>query len=232
MPSAAACAATALARLPVEAQARTSKPSSRARCCRDGHDAVLEGVRRVGGVVLDPDLAQARGARRGGRPGSAACSRRAGPRGRRRASRRRAARRRAAGSRRSARCSAGPAWMRRRGAAGSPVEPRVVVGDLERTEAALADVARVQRVLGLALSALQGCGSHQKNLRCVRGGGSVLSRRGTPATSVRNWHLSRCHEPFRVVAGVSSGQSLHPSGCVQLCGDAVYTCLVRSRAAA
>ncbi len=35
------------------------------------------------------------------------------------------------------------------------------------------------------------------------------------ATSVRNWHRSRART--RVVAGASTGQSLHPSGCVQLC---------------
>ena len=62
-PAAAAWAATALARLPVEAQATVVKPSSLRLGQRDRHDPVLERVGRVGGVVLDPDLAQAERAR-------------------------------------------------------------------------------------------------------------------------------------------------------------------------
>ena len=40
---------------------------------------------------------------------------------------------------------------------------RVVVGDLERTEAAAADVARVEFVLCAAFAAVQACGSHVRN---------------------------------------------------------------------
>jgi hypothetical protein len=77
MPSAAPWAATELARLPVEAQAeRREAELARARGGHRDH-AVLEGVRGVGRVVLDPHLAhaQARGEAIGA--DRAACSRRA-----------------------------------------------------------------------------------------------------------------------------------------------------------
>jgi len=59
MPSRAACAETLLARLPVDAQARTLNPSSTAGR-RDRDDAVLVGERRmVDRIVLDVELAEA-----------------------------------------------------------------------------------------------------------------------------------------------------------------------------
>ena len=60
MPRRAACAATLLARLPVDAQASTLKPSSTRARGRDRHDAVLVRQRRmVDRVVLDVQLADA-----------------------------------------------------------------------------------------------------------------------------------------------------------------------------
>ena len=59
MPARAAWAATELARLPVEAQAATLNPSSRALVSATDTTAVLERARRVEGVVLDPELAEA-----------------------------------------------------------------------------------------------------------------------------------------------------------------------------
>ena len=59
MPARAPAAATAFARLPVEGQAKTFAPSSRAARQRHRDDPVLEGVRGVAGVVLDPQAADA-----------------------------------------------------------------------------------------------------------------------------------------------------------------------------
>ena len=56
-PAAAEWAATALARLPVDGQATHVVAELLCLCDRDGDDAVLERVRRVGGVVLDVELA-------------------------------------------------------------------------------------------------------------------------------------------------------------------------------
>ena len=95
------------------------------------------------------------------------------------------------------------------------VDALVVVGHLERAEAPVADVPCLEGVLRRALSALQILGRHTKKPPPgVRGEGPRAS-----ATSHRNWHRSRLRG---VVAGVSSGQSLHPSGCVQLCRRAQY----------
>ena len=58
-PSAAARAATAPARLPVEEHESVSRPSSCALRGRDRDDAILERVRRVRGVELQPELADA-----------------------------------------------------------------------------------------------------------------------------------------------------------------------------
>ena len=52
-PARAAAAPTAPARLPVEEQERVVKPKARAASTAIGDDPVLEGVRRVAGVVLD-----------------------------------------------------------------------------------------------------------------------------------------------------------------------------------
>ena len=123
---------------------------------RDGdrHDAVLEGVRRVGGVVLDPHLAQAE-----------ALGEAVGADQRRAAGRQPDARgqppgraRRAAGERQEVgvapdvlRAALDAAAQLADVAAGAAV----VIGDLQRPEALLADVQRLERVLGLALLALQ-----------------------------------------------------------------------------
>ena len=58
MPARAAWAATELARLPVEAQAATLNPSCAGLGQGDRHHPVLERAGRVGGVVLDPQLAE------------------------------------------------------------------------------------------------------------------------------------------------------------------------------
>ena len=51
-PARAACAATALARLPVDAQPTVSRPKAPRGVERDGDDAVLEGEGRVGDRVV------------------------------------------------------------------------------------------------------------------------------------------------------------------------------------
>ncbi len=56
-PARAAAAPTAPARLPVEEQDRVVKPKARAASTAMADDAVLEGVRRVAGVVLDVQTA-------------------------------------------------------------------------------------------------------------------------------------------------------------------------------
>src|SRR4051812_2291140 len=58
IPARAPQAATAAARLPVEAQANVSNPNARARA-GDRHRAVLEGEGRVNRIVLDINLPQA-----------------------------------------------------------------------------------------------------------------------------------------------------------------------------
>ena len=104
---------------------------------RHRHDAVLEGMRGIGGVVLDPHLAQAEAL---GEP--------VGARERREAGRQRAARRAAQGKE----VGVAPDRVRARlDAPAQPVDVHVLltrVGDLEGPEAALADVAGVERVFG------------------------------------------------------------------------------------
>ncbi len=94
-------------------------------------------------------------------------------------------RRRAAGSRRSARCSAGRPGcggaVRRCRSAGA----RVVVDDLERPEALLADVLRLQRVLSLALPALKMTHSHWGPFRSLPSPVTGVAKSPRPAT-----HLS------------------------------------------
>ena len=102
---AAARAATAFARLPVEVAESVSSPNSLRLRGGDRDDAVLERVRRVREVELEQDLADAERATRAAAPGRAACS----P-GR---SRRPPAARPAA-ARRSARATRGPASIRSR----------------------------------------------------------------------------------------------------------------------
>ena len=61
----------------------------------------------------------------------------------------------------------GPAWMRRRRSATLSSRAAALVGDLERAEAALADVQRLERVLALALPALQMTDSHWNPFRSI-----------------------------------------------------------------
>ena len=83
----------------------------------------------------------------------------------------------------------------------------VVIVDLQRAEAPLAHVQRLQRVLRLALSTLQVAGSHLASF-IVFAVVPCGEKREARHTSVWNWHLPRWDA---VVAGASSGQSLHPS---------------------
>ena len=132
MPARAAAAATALARLPVEGQASTVKPSSRAAASATADDAVLEGVGRVAAVVLDPQRAHAELAARLS-AGRAGCSRARGWGCRARATG-------PAAGPGSARCCAGRPRSSRR------VTCAEVVGDLERAEALAAGVERAELV--------------------------------------------------------------------------------------
>ena len=129
-PAAAAWAAVALARLPVDAQATVPMPNSIA------FDTATETTRSLNdsdgvadGVVLDPDLLEAEPL---GEPVGAHERRHAGLPGRPRAGRR------AAAAPRSATSCAG-ATRSSRGVSTLPMAG-VVVGDLQRAEAELADV--------------------------------------------------------------------------------------------
>ena len=146
---------------------------------RDGDDAVLERVRRVGGLVLDAQLAEAE-----------ALGEAVGLHERRPARRQRGA--------------GGTLEREEVGVAPERVRPGLdpalellglavgrAVGHLERTEAALADVARVERVGGRALLALQGICRHMKNPPPVLCGGGFA------------WAMPSPHLP---------GQSLEPDG--------------------
>src|SRR4029453_17858580 len=103
----------------------------------DRDDAVLERVRRVRGVVLDPDLGQAGRERIAGSLGKG----------------------------QEVRVTPDPGWssldlalrLRR-------VERRVVVGDLERSEALLADVEGLERVVRPTLLATERLRCHLKLL--------------------------------------------------------------------
>src|SRR5581483_3340592 len=166
MPSAAARAATAFARLPVEEHASVVRPSSSA--C---DDAVLERVRRVRGVELQPELAhpdRVREARYGderrpadGEPGIL---------------------------RRRDRQQVGVAPDARRPGLDRLARDRAlllgpVVDGVERSEAARADPDRVQRVLGLTDTAPKCGGGHYDQLlssfaRHPTGVGTLLARAG------------------------------------------------------
>ena len=178
---------------------------------RHRHHAVLERVRRVGGVVLHEHLPHAE---RLGEP------RRALERGQPD---------RKAGLRRSReRQEVGVAPERLRARLDLPlglrgVEPAVVVRDLERPEALLAHVASVERIGGFTFLALKRLNWHEspfyvENLRrCCDGG---LFRR--PVTSRWNWHLSLRTRVRRVVAGVSQGHVPPPLSMQRLCSAAGY----------
>jgi hypothetical protein len=96
----------------------------------------------------------------------------------------------------------------------------MVVGHLERPEAGLADVARLKWVGGSALLAFQSLEWHpiaffsfqQKNLYLVRG---VEVRSDFHISQALPYGLAGVgtflEANFEGVAGVSSGQSLHPS---------------------
>ena len=105
---------------------------------RDRHDAVLEGVRRVGGVVLHPHLAEAEAL---GQPIGADQRRQAG---RQRRLRRGLERQEVGVAPDGLRAGLDPTAQ--------PVDVDLIgvarVGDLERPEAALAHVAGLERVFG------------------------------------------------------------------------------------
>ena len=164
MPSAAPWAATELARLPVEAHAIVSKPSSRAR------DTATETTRSLNECVglaasflthtsRRPSRSASRSARISGvQPAGRPDARGQPPRGAGRA----------AGERQEV-CVA-PDVLRT--ALDAPAQladvaagTAVVVGDLQRAEAPLAHVQRLQRILRLALLALQMTDSHWGSLR-------------------------------------------------------------------
>ena len=180
---------------------------------RDGDHPVLERVGRVRGVVLDPDLAEPEPL---GEPVGAQQRRQSGPQRVLRALRERQEVRVAPDVRRTRLDLA----LRLVG-----VEARVVVRDLERAEAALADVVRLERVRVAALLAAQRRGCHAMKLLPIP---VVKRKRPLPVASrgpESDFHshlpgsspagIGTCPRILRssVVAGVSSGQSLHPSGC-------------------
>src|SRR5208337_2602883 len=87
----------------------------------------------------------------------------------------------------------------------------VAVGDLERAEAALAHVQRLERVLRPAFSALE---SFCRHLKPPLGCGEGPEKNSQPHLPGFCWSLMElAPSPLsREVAGVSTGQSLHPSG--------------------
>jgi hypothetical protein len=172
---------------------------------RDRHDAVLERVRRVGGLVLDPQLAEPEAlARRSARTSGVS-----------RSAARHAGRARVAGSRRSARASPArldPAPELVGARAGRPV------GDLQRPEAALTDIERLEWIGGGALLALQGLCRHLSGNPLRR----VMRRERARGEAHHRISQAVFLEPDgiatvpgrsrdRMVGGVSLGQSLHPS---------------------
>ena len=165
-PAAAECAATAFARLPGGGAGHDPVAELLRLRQRHGHHAVLERVRRVGGVVLHEHLPHAE---RLGEP------------------RRPLERRQTdgqAGLRRSReRQEIGVAPDRLRARLDLPlyrrgVEAAVVVGHLERPEALLAHVASVERIGGVTFLALKRLNWHEspfyvENLRRCCDGGPV-----------------------------------------------------------
>ena len=186
MPSAAPWAATELARLPVEAQASDVVAELAGAGRGDRDDAVLERVRRVRGVVLDPDLAQAEAL---GEPVGADQRRAAG--GQAAARRRAGGRAGLVGERQEVRVA--PDVLRARpgcgGAAGAGRppgrrgrrRPRAARSSARRRTAPRARTPpRIRDISGLL--------APMKKPPPVRGGGSSWSLR---PHLVRNWHRSR-----------------------------------------
>ena len=135
---------------------------------RDGHDAVLERVRRVRGLVLDPQLADPEALSE-----PLGLHERRPARGQRRA--RRAFQREELGvAPERVRPGLDPALERRR------VLVRRRVGHLQRAEAAFADEARLERIGGLALLALQGICRHVVLVLRPVGAAEVRSCPGAP----------------------------------------------------
>ena len=158
----------------------------------DRDDAVLEGVGRVGGVVLDPHLAQAEAL---GEPVGA--------------DQRRAARGQPDARGQAPGGAGRPAGERQEvGVAPDVLRPAldaaaqladvvaraaaVVVDDLQRAEALLADVQRLQRVLGFALLALQMTDSHLGLLRSMSSPCHVWRRARSPPHISLELAPSRC----------------------------------------
>ena len=142
-PACAACAATELARLPVDAHAATLNPNSSAFDSATGRDPVLERVGGVHRVVLDPHLAEAE---LGGQAVGAHQRREAGAE--------------VDGRVAVGRQQVGVAPDRQRAgrdllAADRGADGVVVVGDLERAEAPLAGEDRRDVVLASALPTSQ-----------------------------------------------------------------------------
>ena len=174
----------------------------------DGDDAVLEGVGRVGGVVLDPEL--------GVEP--EALGEAVGAQQRRQAGLERVAGATLEGQE----VGVAPDSLR----AGldlalglGRVETGEVVGDFQRPEAVLTGEMSAEVVRRPALLALQVLDCHpislsvanEKDLRLV----GQRSDRTLPhifqvTATCWSWHLPRTRR-FEMVAGASTGQSLHPS---------------------
>ena len=213
-PACAACAATALARLPVDAHAATLKPNSSAFDSATDVDAVLERVRRVDRVVLDPHLAESELGREAVGPHE----------------------RREAGTEVDGRVAVGGKQVvvapdrERPGrdllAAGRRGDRLVVVGHLERAEAPLAGEDRGDLVLAAALPTSQAMNvCHWSGPPSSAGAPAPAfldalssASSGRPlsgCSSFRHWHLaSRWGSPrwVKLVAAASSGLSLGRSG--------------------
>ena len=201
MPARAAAAATALARLPVRRAGEHLEAELAGGGQGDRDHAVLERVRRVAGVVLDPQPVDAElagevvGRISRVKPGSMFG-----------VSRCRSAPAAGAGS---ARCSCGPASICSR------VTVREVVGDLQRAEALRTGVERAESMRGSALAAGEARWRCRTRLRGAPGAAwTGCSRRppshlphGRLSTTGRNWHLPRDpRRASRVVAGASAGR--------------------------
>ena len=150
MPSAAARAATALARLPVDEQASVAEPELDRLRRRDRDDAILERVRRVRGVELQQQLADAELAREPRRLDE-----------RREAGRERIGEidgRQQVGVAPDAPRPGGDRLVR-----DAPVQRVPVVDRLERAEAARADAHRFRLVLRLADAAADEIDTHERS---------------------------------------------------------------------
>ena len=200
----------------MEAHATVPKPSSIALASATLDDAVLERVRGVGGVVLHVQLADPEPL---GQP--VGLDQRRGARGER------------AG--RLARVGQEVLVAPDRARTGLDLPPggldvelAVVVRDLQRAEAALADVASLQRVLLVTFLALKRLGGHASGPPKVET--SVAAFAVTEAVQAPLPHLPDLSwspmelAPFPPACGRTGwlpgfhrAMSLHPSGCERLC---------------